>query len=224
MKIVAIPRYLKGTKEELLSYYPTFYRNVKEFVALQEAIAKQLDKLFEAFQICGDDSNILTASENVIAFFEKIIGIKYASLRTLEERRRLILVYYNIFGKVSASKIKSVLSFYTEADVNIKFTTKDSNGNYILEIVFDGIKKGGSIDLENINILLKKIIPAHLQYCSRIDYKQENTTYTAVSVNTAMKYTVTQDINKKYNIENSVNTASVINIATSVVANRNERS
>lgn len=161
--MIAIPTYDKGTKEELLRYYPTFYRNVLEFVAVQGAAAIVLNKLCDIFQKCADDSNITTASEEIIAFYEKIIGIKYSSLRTLEERRRLVLAYYNIFGKVSATKIKKAISYYTGEEVDITFTTKDEKGNYILEI---NCARGNmnSLYLEDIDLLCKKIIPAHLLY------------------------------------------------------------
>lgn len=212
--MIAIPRHSKGTKEELLNYYPTFYRSIIEFVAIQEAAAMILDKLFDAFQQCADDSNLITARENIIAFYENIIGIKYASLRTLEERRRFVLVYCNMFGKVSATKIKNALRFYTGSDIDVKFNNKDSDGNYILEII---VKKGNNseiIDLENINALLKKIIPAHLQYKSIINYNESKSLYTAVSVNTAMTYTITLDINKHYTINDRLNTAASVNTAT----------
>lgn len=168
--MIAIPTYDEGTKEELLRYYPTFYRDVLEFVAVQKAAAIVLEMLFAAFQNCADDSNIITAPEQIIAYYEKIIGIKYSSLRTLEERRRLVLVYYNIFGKVSASKIKKTISYYTGEDVDITFNSKDEEGNYILEI---NCARGNmnSLYLEDISLLCKKIIPAHLLYKVAILYK-----------------------------------------------------
>lgn len=159
--MIAIQKHYKGTTNELLSYYPTFYSSIYEFVKIQKAAALILDKLIDAFQVCADDSNILTASESIIAFYEKIIGIKYSYMRTLEERRRLVLVYYNIFGKVSASKIINAIKYYTGADVEVRFTNQDEKGNYILEIecVRGNIS---SVFLEDVALLCKKIIPAHL--------------------------------------------------------------
>ncbi|MDO4301632.1 MAG: DUF2313 domain-containing protein [Clostridia bacterium] len=168
--MIAIPTYVEGTKEELLRYYPTFYRNVLEFVAVQEAAVMMLERLFAVFQKCADDSNIITASEQIIAYYEKIIGIKYSGLRTLEERRRLVLVYYNMFGKVSATKIKNAISYYTGTIVDVSFTTKDERGNYILEI---SCARGdmNSLFLEDIKLLCEKIIPAHLLYRVAMLYK-----------------------------------------------------
>lgn len=159
--MIAIPKYVDGTKEELLSFYPHFYRNVKELVAINETMALQLDKIMDCGQKVLDDSNITTADESIIKFFEDIIGIGYSSLRTLEERRRLVLAYYNIFGKVSASKIKNAIMYYTGAEVEIRFTKKDEKGNYILEIecVRGTISR---LFLDDIALLCKKIIPAHL--------------------------------------------------------------
>ena len=111
--MIAIQKYYKGTASELLSYYPTFYAGIYEFVEVQKAAALALDKVIDAIQVSTDDSNILTASEKIIAYYEKIIGISYSRLRTVDERRRLVLAYYNIFGKVSATKIKNAIKFYT---------------------------------------------------------------------------------------------------------------
>ena len=161
--MIAIPKYFDGTKEELLSFYPHFYRNVKEIVAINESMATELDKIMDYGQMVLNDSNLTTASESVIEFFEKLIGIKRSSLRTLEERRRLVLVYYNIFGKVSASKLKRAIGYYTQEDVAVSFNTQDEDGNYILEI---NCERGNMnpLFLEDIWLLLKKIIPAHLLY------------------------------------------------------------
>lgn len=159
--MIAIQKHYKGTANELLSYYPTFYSSVYEFIEIQKAAALILDRLIDAFQVCTDDSNIITASEKIISYYEKIIGIGYSSLRTIEERRRLVLAYYNIFGKVSATKIKNAIKFYTGADVEIRFTKKDEQGNYILEI--DCVRgEISSLFLDDIALLCKKIIPAHL--------------------------------------------------------------
>lgn len=161
--MIAIPKYIDGTKEELLSFYPHFYRNVKEMVAVNESMAAEIDKITDCGQKVLDDSNITTACESIIKFYEDIIGIGYSSLRTLEERRRLVLVYYNIFGKVSATKLKNAIGYYTQEDVAVSFNNKDEGGNYILEI---NCERGdmNPLFLEDIWLLLKKIIPAHLLY------------------------------------------------------------
>lgn len=175
--MIAIPKYIDGTKEELLSFYPHFYRNVKEMVAVNESMADEIDKITDCGQKVLDDSNITTACESVIKFYEDIIGIGYSSLRTLEERRRLVLAYYNIFGKVSASKIKNAIMYYTGAEVEIKFINKDSKGNYLLEIE---CVRGtiSSLFLDDIALLCKKIIPAHLFLNFSITIRPKGNIYT----------------------------------------------
>ncbi len=174
--MIAIQKYYKGTASELLSYYPTFYAGIYEFVEVQKAAALALDKVIDAIQVSTDDSNILTASEKIIAYYEKIIGISYSRLRTVDERRRLVLAYYNIFGKVSATKIKNAIKFYTGADVEIRFTKKDEQGNYILEIE---CVRGeiSSLFLDDIALLCKKIIPAHLFFSFIVTIKPKSDVY-----------------------------------------------
>lgn len=161
--MITLPENKEKTKEKLIKMYPEFLRGIKEFAVIQEAVSDAFEGTAEAAKIIINDSNLTTASESVIEFFENLIGIKRSSLRTLEERRRLVLVYYNIFGKVSASKLKNAIGYYTQEDVAINFNNKDDAGNYILEI---NCVRGdmNPLFLEDIWLLLKKIIPAHLLY------------------------------------------------------------
>lgn len=167
--MIILPENKEKTKEKLIKMYPEFLRGIKEFTVIQEAAADILEEAADNVKIIINDSNLTTASESVIEFFEKLIGIKRSSLRTLEERRRLVLVYYNIFGKVSASKLKNAISYYTQEDVAVSFNTKDEDGNYILEI---NCERGdmNALFLEDIELLLKKIIPAHLLYRVGLKY------------------------------------------------------
>ena len=81
-----------------------------------------------------DDSNITTAREAIISFYESIINVREAN-RSVEERRNLILLLFNMMGKLSASKIINVIKIYTGQDVEILFNRKDEKNNYILEIL-----------------------------------------------------------------------------------------
>lgn len=161
--MIILPENKEKTATKLIKMYPEFLRNIRELTAIQEASADVLEEAADKVKIIINDGNLTTASESVIEFFENLIGIKRSSLRTLEERRRLVLVYYNIFGKVSATKLKNAISYYTMEDVAINFNTKDEEGNYILEI---NCERGdmNALFLEDIELLLKKIIPAHLLY------------------------------------------------------------
>lgn len=167
--MIVLPENKEKTKEKLIKMYPEFLRDIKEFTVIQEAIADTFVETAEAVKIIINDSNLTTASESIIEFFEKLIGIKRSSLRTLEERRRLVLAYYNIFGKVSATKLKNAIGYYTQEDVAVSFNTKDEDGNYILKI---NCERGNmnALFLEDIELLLKKIIPAHLLYRVGLKY------------------------------------------------------
>lgn len=178
--MIAIPKNPKGTLTELMQMLPIFYSEVLEMVEIQRLSAEQINKLIDVAQELFIDSNIITASEKIIAFYEKIIGIKYSSQRTLEERRRLVLVYYNIFGKISASKIKRALKFYIESDINIDFSKKDKYGNYILEITCD--RGYENIDFESVGILLQKIIPAHLNPSIIIEIASKENIYAGAGI------------------------------------------
>lgn len=160
-----MPRPLKGFIEELLSFAPEFYRHILEYEEIQKTLAVYIEKLYDSFDEAAAESNIITASEKVIEWFEKTIGLKYAGRRELEDRRRLVLLYYNCIGHISATKIKQLVSYYTGAKyVDVSFNARDEKGNYILEIGCDRTSIRDDVFLEDIDLLFRKIIPAHLFY------------------------------------------------------------
>ncbi len=149
--------------EELLRYYPQFYRDVYEMVEILKAQGKLADKLEGSVEQIVANAYIDTADAATISRLEKFIGIKLQKVGTLEERRRIVKSYFVGAGKVSASMIKDMIHAYTNAGVNIRFEAADAAGNNKLYIDFDrGIEE--NVYLDDIQTLVSAKIPAHIDF------------------------------------------------------------
>ena len=149
--------------EELLRYYPRFYRDVYEMVEILKAQGALADKLESGVEQIVANSFIDTADAATISRLEKFIGIKLQKVGTLEERRRIVKSYFVGAGKASASMLKEMIHAYTNADVDIRFEPADEAGNNKLYIDFDrGSEK--DVYVHDIQTLVSAKIPAHINY------------------------------------------------------------
>ena len=156
----AIEKNVYGTFEELLRMYPEFYREITDMCYVVFTEASMVDNVIDTAQTILDDSNITTARETIITFYENIINVREAN-QTIDERRNLILLLFNMIGKLSASKIINVIKIYTGQDVEVLFNRKDEKNNYILEI----LTQKDNIDsafLSDMQFIMNRILPAHL--------------------------------------------------------------
>ena len=125
-------KYYENNFEELITYYPRFYRDVFEMVEILKAHGGIADELEANIEQTYLNSFIDYADEDTIEQLEKFLNIGLNKSRTLEERRRLVKSYFVGFGKVSASMLAEMIKRYTGASVDIKFEPFDEEGNNML--------------------------------------------------------------------------------------------
>lgn len=118
-------KYYENNFEELITYYPRFYRDVFEMVEILKAHGGIADELEANIEQTYLNSFIDYADEDTIEQLEKFLNIGLNKSRTLEERRRLVKSYFVGFGKVSASMLAEMIKSYTGASVDIKFEPFD---------------------------------------------------------------------------------------------------
>lgn len=162
-------KYYENNFEELIAYYPRFYRDVFEMVEILKAHGGIADELEANIEQTYLNSFIDYADEDTIEQLEKFLNIGLNKSRTLEERRRLVKSYFVGFGKASASMLAEMIKSYTGASVDIKFEPFDEEGNNMLYIHF---QRGDepTLYMGDINLLLSKKIPAHIQYQAAVTY------------------------------------------------------
>lgn len=156
--------------DELITYYPIYYRDVREMKAILSANGSIADELQQNIEQVADNCFIDTADEATIARLEVFLNLGLNKTRTLEERRRLVKSFFVGFGKVSATMLKEMIASYTNSNVEIYFEPGDDDGNNFLYINFDRGKEE-TLYINDIEILLSKKIPAHIKYRASVVYR-----------------------------------------------------
>lgn len=153
----------KNSYEELITYYPAFYRDVFELRAILEANGRVCDTIIDTINAVIENSFVQSADEETITRLEAFLNIKTDKSRSLEERRRLVYSFFVGFGKVSASSLKETIRAITGAESEIEFKISDDAGNNTLYIL---IERGDNdtLNFADIETVLTQRLPAHINY------------------------------------------------------------
>lgn len=163
-------KYFASNYDELITYYPRYYREVLEMKAILQAHGRIADGMEDNIEQVYNNCFIDYADEDTIARLEAFLNIGLNKARTLDERRRLVKSYFVGFGKVSASMLAEMIASYTGAAVNIYFEPFDEEGNNRLYIEFERGEEA-TLYMSDINLLLSKKIPAHIEYRAALTYR-----------------------------------------------------
>lgn len=163
--------------DELITYYPLFYRGVKEMDAILRAHGKLADGLEADIERVFGNQFIDTMDEAAIGHMEKFLNIGLNASRTLEERKRIIKPYFAGLGKVSASAIEAMIKSYSGAEVKSRLEAYDDAGNQALFIdIARGEKE--SFYMDDILKFLNMKMPAHILTRANVNYQQRTTVRT----------------------------------------------
>lgn len=172
--------YWKSKYDELITFYPRFYREVFEMDAILRAEGALADGIQSGIELVLNNTFVDTADEATIELLSNTFGVGISKDKSLEERRRIIKSYIAGFGKVSASFLKEQFSQITQADLDITFEPFDSEGNNCLNILLRA-DYGTEIAFSEIIALLGKWLPAHLKYMIRLSYDSQCNVFTGLA-------------------------------------------
>lgn len=143
--------------EELVSYYPIFYRDVREMDAILHICGRMLDGMASAMEAIVLNRFIDTMDEEATARMEVFLYLTGNRGRPLGERKRLIHALLVGHGKMSASKIKEVVQVFTGLPAEVDF---------IKEYIAIRVPLAGDyqFSLTDIKSTLGKRMPAHLAF------------------------------------------------------------
>lgn len=145
-------KYYKSNYEELITYYPRFYRDVFEMVEILKAFGRVSDGLEANIEQTYLNNFILTADAETIKVWEGILDITYTQKLTLDQRKRVVIARIMGYGHIGEPEIRGIIANYTERAVVVDFAKG---------VVFITIE-GEIFDEENLWKTLLKRIPAHL--------------------------------------------------------------
>lgn len=163
-------KYYGNNYEELITYYPRFYRDVFEMVEILKAHGRIADELEGNIEQVYLNNFIDYADEETIEKLEKFLSVGLNKSRTLEERRRFVKSYFVGFGKVSASMLAEMIQSYTGASVECYFEPFDDERNNMLYINFQRGEEP-TLYMSDINLLLGKKVPAHIKWQAAVTYR-----------------------------------------------------
>ena len=159
--------------DEMASWFPDWYRNVREMDAVWYVWGKLLDELQKDMIQLLDNFFITRCDEETVKFWESFMHIKFAVEHTIEYRKRYIMTHFSGFGKCSATQIKNIIKQYTGSGSSVSFTPCDEDGNHELIIIMEN----GEVEqtyLADLQTILEKVIPAHIPVTIRVN-KEEGT-------------------------------------------------
>lgn len=155
-------KYFQSGYEELISYYPRFYRDVAEMVAILKAQGKLADGLEDNIEQTYLNNFILYADEQTISAWETMLGIAYTSALTLDQRRRVVIGRISGYGHIGEPEIRALIANYTDGAVSVDFMRG------ILTIII----QGEVFDEDNLYEALLHRIPAHLKLDATIHVRR----------------------------------------------------
>lgn len=156
-------KYFKSNYDELITYYPRFYREVFEMVEILKAYGRIADDLETHIEQTYLNNFIMTADLETVKMWERILGITYTESLTLDQRKSIITGRISGYGHIGEPEIRGIISHYTENAVTVDFAH-----GIISIIIEDEIFDENNL----LNTLLCRI-PAHLALNMRIHIKRQ---------------------------------------------------
>lgn len=143
--------------EELFSYGPRFYKDIKEMDAIYRLAGATLDIGAKKLEVLMNDQFIEHADEETISRYEKWLHIEGNESKSLEDRRKKVKLVWNGGEKLSGKLIKSLVKSYTGCDEepSVRMTT------YLKVIA--RVKEDNQVYLSDLYEQLYKMLPAHIR-------------------------------------------------------------
>lgn len=162
--------YWKCNYDELITFYPRYYREVLEMDAILHAEGELADGIQNGIDLMLLNNFIDSADDDTITKLERFLGLSLMKQRLLEERRRFIKSFFAGQGKVSSTRIAEMIRTYTGADTVCEFYPFDEERNNRLDIQFERGSEA-TIYISDIYTLLAKMLPAHIEYRAVMTYR-----------------------------------------------------
>lgn len=143
--------------EEISSYSPKFYRQIKEMDAVYRFAGWTADCMADSLEALISTQFVMNMPAGQLTFYEQLFGIPAEGM-TLDARRRQVFAYMFGNGKVSGSSIAAFVEILcgdgTEAAVSM---------GSILEVRILS-ENAGDAAHQQLMAYLGRVLPAHLSY------------------------------------------------------------
>lgn len=150
----------------LMKILPLYFREIKDFIAVMETEAEELEKAERAIAQVHANNYILTADPQTLACYEKLLKIRHISGST-EDRKKNILLQWKLSVPYTLPKLKEVLA-ETAGKENIFVVCRYDRYQIEIQILNQDI-----IMLLNLLDTVFKMIPAHIELLFFARYRDD---------------------------------------------------
>ena len=170
-------KYYASNYEELITYYPRFYRDVFEMAEILKAHGRIADGMEDSVERTYLNSFIDTADRETLDKLMDFFNIRATGTQSLIEKRGLIKMNTVGNGKISASLLKKMFAAYTDAPIDITFEPFDEEGNNRL-VIDCKIPETSTFVLSDVKPIVEKKIPAHIAFLLLVTMEWDGEVYT----------------------------------------------
>lgn len=141
--------------EELMSYYPNFWKGILEMQANNKFAGHTLDRAAGDMEQVVLDQFFDTCSETMVARYEDFLGLERPDA-DLGERRRFLKMAWKGDSKMNRTKITGIIKEYCGSDCRVSLTDRQ----LIIDMVFHG---NPALYMPKVRKFLNtSTIPAHI--------------------------------------------------------------
>lgn len=143
--------------EEVASYSPRYYKNIKEMDAVFRMAGWLIDLMAHDMEHMVSYQFLKYMDDHVLSRYEVFLGITKNNDRTLKERKDYVNALLLGAGKISADRIEAIVDQFAGCVCEDVALTED------LLCISITVDKGISLQTrENIHDLIKAKLPAHI--------------------------------------------------------------
>ncbi len=151
---------------DLMKVLPDYFREVKDFSAIMETEAQELEKAEDAIARIHANNFILTADPQTLSCYERLLKIRYIS-GDAEDRKKNILLQWKLSVPYTLPKLKEVLA-ETVGEENIFVACRYDTYQTEIQILNQDIMM-----LRNLLDTVFKMIPAHIELLFFARYRDD---------------------------------------------------
>lgn len=148
-------KYFASNYDELITYYPRFYRDVYEMTEILKAHGRIADELEANIEQTFLNAFADYADEKTLTKLERFFRITYDEPRSLVSRRNMIKAMLLGQRHVGRKEIKEIISVFTDGEVDVELI----DGMIRITVTRD---LGDTFDLRDCYFIFSSRIPAHL--------------------------------------------------------------
>lgn len=201
---------------DLLMYLPSVMKRYSEMQKIMDTENPEFNLLWDADELIRQNLYIVTAQEEGLRRYEKILGVNPSPDDDFETRRIRIITRWNDFRPYTMRYLMGLLTVLT----NGKFRINTNFSEYEIEIVVTLLSNGA---VDELGYVFKHIIPCNLTIISKneIPVAAVGNVWMASTIVHAGTYMITNDFAGEYRAKGSLSGGMAL-VQTNVLSASND--